>query len=826
MATGKPPGHAVSAGVFSFADVQVDVGAHRLIRAGKEVGIEPKAFAVLLEFLAHPDQMLNRDQLLDAVWGHLYVTQATLNRLVVQLRRALGDDIQSPRFIQTVRGLGYRFIAPLTSTPSATPSALSFAPPVHARLPERTSTLIGREQAIAELGELLGSARLVTVTGPGGIGKTQAALETARACASAFPDGVWWFDFTACTNDERLAQTLADAFDIREVLGADNLLERLVEVLRARRVLLVLDNCERVAEPLGHIVGSLLSLCTDLRVLATSQQRLHCTGETLYSLPPLETPAAGSWASADELAQLVMVPAVQLLLVRSRSLASGFTLTPANAAAVAELCRRLDGLPLALELAAARLRLLSPEQLLLRMQDRFQWLADAPSGRTLHHQTLSALIEWSFALLSEREQALLCALSVFAGGWTLDGAMAIGAAFELGGEQTLDLLGGLVDKSLVAVDASISPPRYSLLDSVRLFALTRLDKSNDETRVRRTHLAHCIDFTALVDAEIRGERQQLWVERVLREKANLQAAFDHALAREELADDAVTLCANLCWYFRVQGEYRQASQWLDQALRASDTLNLHRARALIAGGIVHHHCQMHGRAASLLQEGIALATQLGDDALAASGQGVLAFELAAGGDFNGSERCVEAALAIAETHGSDWLRSLALLGRGIACAMRGQHREAEAWMSEAAELTAAPGDDIFQHGYVLINRALQRFQLDDVRGAALDWLRMLDLSIRLQHRRGAAGCVEGAAYLALRHGDADCAARLLAAAARVRDLTGAPLFPQWHVAHANAEAGAREMLGEAFKDVQKQGAEARIEDVVELTRTRLAELTA
>ena len=826
MGTGKPPGRAAPAGVLSFADVQVDVGAHRLTRAGTEVGLEPKAFAVLLEFLAHPDQMLSRDHLLDAVWGHAYITQATLNRLIVQLRRALGDDIKSPRCIQTVRGLGYRFIAPLTSTPGATPLALSFAPPLHARLPERTGALIGRERAIVELGELLGSTRLVTVTGPGGIGKTQAALETARVCAQAFPDGVWLFDLTPCTNGERLARTLADAFGIRDVHGADNFLERLVEVLRTRRVLLLLDNCERVAEPLGYLVASLLSLCAELRVLATSQQCLHCAGETIYSLPPLEAPESGSWTTADEVARLAMVPAVQLLLVRSRSLASGFTLTMTNASAVAELCRRLDGLPFALELAAARLRLLSPEQLLLRMQHRSQWLADTPVEQPAHHQTLGALIDWSFALLSDMEQALLCALGVFAGGWTLHGAMAIGAVFELGDEQTLDLLGGLVDKSLIAVDASISPPRYSLLDSVRSFALGRLDKSDDEARIRRAHLAHCIDFTARVDAEVRGERQRLWVERVLREQANLQAAFDYALAQTDLADGAIMLCANLCWYFRVQGEYYQACHWLDMALRVSHTQTLHRARALIADGIAYHHRQIHARAVSLLREGIVLAAQLGDDVLAASGQGVLAFELAGCGDFDGSERCVEAALAVAEKHHSGWLRSVALLGRGIACAMRGQHCEAEAWLSEAAGLMSSPGDDIFQRGYVLINRALQRFQLDDVRGAARDWLRMLDLTIGLQNRRGIAGCIEGTAYLVLRQGDAGHAAELLAAAARVRKLTGAPLLPQWHAAHAAAEAGAREMLGTAFKAVQKQGAAARLEDVVEQTRALLAELAA
>ncbi|MEO6799764.1 MAG: winged helix-turn-helix domain-containing protein [Rhodanobacter sp.] len=809
--------------MFSFADVQVDVGAHRLTRAGAEVALEPKAFAVLVEFLIHPDQALSRDQLFDAVWGHVYVTQATLNRLVVQLRRALGDDIQSPRYIKTVRGLGYRFIAPLGH--SAAP-VLSFAPPLHARLPERTKALIGREQAITDLGALLAGARLVTVTGPGGIGKTQAAFEIATLCASRFPDGVWLFDFTLCTKAEELARTLAGAFGIRDAFGIEKIVERLVDLLQRRQVLLVLDNCERVAEPLSHLVASLLSRCVALRVLVTSQQCLHCPGETIYSLPPLEAPAAGAWATVDEVARLATVPAVQLLLVRSRSLASGFALTLTNAAAVAELCRRLDGLPLALELAAARLRLLSSEQLLLRMQHRFQWQVDAPFGQPAHHQTLGALIDWSFSLLSEREQALLCALAVFAGGWTLHGAIAIGAVFELDGEQTLDLLGGLVDKSLITVDVSLSPPRYSQLDSVRLFALARLDKRDDEPRIRRAHLLHCIDFTARVDAEIRGERQQLWIERVLREQANLQAAFDYALAQADLAEGAITLCANLCWYFRVRGEYHLTSQWLDAALKMTHAQTAHRARALIANGIAHHHRQMHQRAILLLEEGIGLAMQLGDDVLAASGHGVLAFELAGSGDFDRSERCVESALSVAKEYHSDWLRSMALLSRGIACAMRGHHRDAEAWMSEAAELMSSSDADIFQHGYVLSNRALQRYLIDDVRGAAQDWLGMLDMSIALQHRRGTAGCIEGTAYLVLKQGDAHCAARLLAAAAFVRELTGAPLFPHWHKVHAEAEAQSSRILGDAFKAVQEQGVATRLEDVVEQARTLLSELAS
>ncbi|HXE66428.1 MAG TPA: winged helix-turn-helix domain-containing protein, partial [Rhodanobacteraceae bacterium] len=245
-------------GTFVFADVVIDAGAHQLLRGGEEFAVEPKAFAVLLEFLSHPGQLLSRDQLLDAVWGHSFVTPATLNRIVAQLRRALADDSEAPRCIQTVHGLGYRFIAPLEHVPEKTAPALRFAPPARARLPERTEPLIGRDGAIETLKRMLQDHRLVTITGPGGLGKTQAALETARSVATDFPDGVWLFDCTPQTDGDALVRWLAGMFDIHATTDADQLIARLGELLQTRQLLLVFDNCERIAEPLGKAVASLL----------------------------------------------------------------------------------------------------------------------------------------------------------------------------------------------------------------------------------------------------------------------------------------------------------------------------------------------------------------------------------------------------------------------------------------------------------------------------------------------------------------------------------------------------------------------------------------
>lgn len=808
--------------MYAFADVEVDPGAHRLLRGGREVAIEPKAFAVLLEFLSHPGQLLGRDQLLDAVWGHSYVTPATLNRIIALLRRALADDSESPHCIQTVHGLGYRFIATLERVPEKAAPVLRFAPPARAHVPARTEPLIGRDSDIEALKSMLREHRLVTITGPGGLGKTQAALETARSVAADFPDGVWLFDCTPQTDGDALVRWLAGMFDIHATTDADQLIAALGDLLQTRRVLLVFDNCERVAEPLGKAVAGLLSACADLRVLVTSQQRLNCGGESLYGLSPLQVPPQGEWATDAQIDALASIPAVRLLLLRSRACASGFVLTRTNAATVAEICRRLDGLPLALELAAARLRLLSPEQLLARMDARLLNLAEANPGRPARHQTLRALIEWSFALLSDREQSLLCGLSIFAGACTLGGATAMGAALGLEDPQTLELLGGLIDKSLLVVDGATNPPSYRLLDSVRLFANEWLAAGGFEARLRHAHLSHFVEFTEHANAEFFDKRQSLWHDRIKREWANLHAALDFALTQPELGDNALALLGNLCWYLRGGTDYIQSAQWLERALQAGHLPTRRRARALIALGMVLHQAQAHDRAGLCLREGIAMATQLGEAWLEAAGQAVLAFELATCRDFSAAETCVQAALATAEAQGDGWLRSLALLSRGVAQTLNDRHHEAEASMGEA--LDCLPGNgDFFQWAYVLINRALQRFYLGDLRGAAQDWLSDLDVFFtRFQHWRGAAGCVEGAAYLAAERDEHERVARFLAAAARVRELTGAPLMPQWRKAQQAADGKAREALGPEFKRVQQAGASMRFEDVVAEARMLLA----
>ena len=826
MESGKDSANREKSAAFAFADVVVDASAHRLTRDGREIAVEPKAFAVLLELLAHPGQLLSRDDLLDAVWGHSYVTPSTLSRIIAQLRRAIADDGERSRYIQTVHGLGYRFIAPLKDQQLEQAAALRCAPPARARLPERTDSLIGRDDDLDQLGQLLRDARLVTIAGAGGMGKTQAALEVARRGAADFLDGVWLLDCTSQTDADGLARWLAGLFDIRVTADAGELMARLGELLRTRQVLLVFDNCERVAGPVGAAVEALLAASVNPRVLVTSQHRLNCTGETLYWLSPLDVPPAGEWSTGEDVARLSQVPAVKLLLTRSRAFASSFALTPANASAVAEICRHLDGLPLALEIAAARLRLLSPEQLLERMDLHLLNLAEASPGRPARHQTLRALIEWSFALLSGRERSLLGGLSVFIDTCTLGGANAVGSVFGLDDEQVMDVLGGLVDKSLLVADTVTHPPNYRLLDSVRLFALEKLAESGEEARVRDAHLAHFVRLAERVDAEIRGEREQLWCDWVRRDWANLHVAFDYALSRPDRIEMALALSGNLCWYFRMCANYGEAARWLERALRAGLAPTRQRAQALIACGLMQHQSQLHERAQMLLRDGITLAEQLGEPRLAGAGQAVLAFELATSGDMAGGAACAASAQAAADAHGDAWLRSMALVGRGVAFALSERHREAEACLGEAFDAVSAPGNGVYQKAYVLINRALQRYYLGQLPGAAEDWLAAIDAFAELEHSRGVAGCVEGTAYLLSERGEVQQAARFLAAAARVRELSAAPLMPQWRKAQVVAEQSVRDALGQSFEPVQKVGAATRFEEIVSEARTALVAVAA
>ncbi|TYB47292.1 AfsR/SARP family transcriptional regulator [Nonomuraea sp. PA05] len=444
-------------------------------------------------------------------------------------------------------------------------------------LPAAVSKLIGRDEALAEVCSLVEEERLVTLTGSGGVGKTRLALEAADRLLDTFADGAW---LVALDQGPRSpAEAVMAALDIREEAGVPTapgdagsgtaagaggaggadaaLAARLAAVLRPRRMLLVLDNCEHVVEQVAELAEVLLRACPGLRILATSREPLAVAGEVLWSVPPLNVPTGA------DLAVMARSDAVRLFVTRAAASARGFRLEAGNAQAVAQLCRRLDGIPLALELAATRVRALGVQGVVARLDDRFRLLASGQRGAPARQQTLTAVIDWSWDLLSDEERVVLRRLAVHVDGCTLEAAESVcGNAETL---DVLDLLARLVDRSLVVVVEGAAGVRYRLLESVSEYCRARMSDAGELDAVRHAHLNHYLDLALRAEPGLYGPEQRDWLLRLDAEAANMRAALDTAAARGDVRG-AARLVNALAWYWFLRGRLAEGRRAMAQAL--------------------------------------------------------------------------------------------------------------------------------------------------------------------------------------------------------------------------------------------------------------------
>ncbi|WP_419994788.1 BTAD domain-containing putative transcriptional regulator [Streptomyces boninensis] len=460
---------------------------------------------------------------------------------------------------------------------AATPPPVTVsAPSPVADLPTPVTELIGRDSELADVQKLLRSERMITLTGPGGVGKTRLALEAARLAADDFPDGVRLAELVGRECCDSPAESIAEALGVRDADGRDTE-EVLTKTLRSKRLLLVLDNCEHVVESVARLAGPLLRAAPGLHILATSQEPLAVDGERMYAVPPLAPPEAGD---AVDLAELRQSGAVRLFLARAAATAPGFRLDAGNAAAVAAICRRLDGIPLALELAATRVRALGVERLAERLDDRFRLLAAGRRDAPARHRTLRATIEWSWELLAPEERVVLRRLAVHAGGCTLaaaeavcaDAAAAAGSAGDTDGvtvvaDDVAELLARLVDRSLVATAPAADGYRYRLLESVGAFGLEELKAAGEETAVRLRHAAY---YTALAERtapQLTTDGQLAALRRLDAESTNLHRALGAAVTTGD-AGLALRLAGSLAWYWFLRGRHQEGARSLAWALAA------------------------------------------------------------------------------------------------------------------------------------------------------------------------------------------------------------------------------------------------------------------
>ncbi|QWF78652.1 hypothetical protein HUW46_02050 [Amycolatopsis sp. CA-230715] len=457
------------------------------------------------------------------------------------------------------------------------------APP-RTNLPVPLTPLVGRGTAVRAVRDRLGETRLVTLTGPGGVGKTRLAVETANGLADAFGDGAWLIEFAgldrggcaavSCPPEEWMTEVTASSLGIRaDPTGASgDLANRIEEALRAKEILLVLDNCEQFVAPVAALAARLLRAVPGLRVLATSQEPLGLAGEVVWAVPPLEVPGTASLqpghAAEDVLAAVRESPAVELFTARASAAAPGFALGTGNAAAVAAICRKLDGIPLALELAATRIRALGAAELLNRLDDRFRLLDGGLRDAPARQRTLRAMIDWSWELLTEPERIVLRRLAVHAESCGLEAAEAVCSGAGVAPGEVLGLLSGLVGRSLVVSQFDQQgAPRYRLLESVAAYCLERAREAGESEDLLARHARHYLDFAERAEAGLRGPDQQRWLLKVDVDAANVRAALE-TLIRQGEAELALRLATTMAWYWFLRGRLPEARRSLRSALSA------------------------------------------------------------------------------------------------------------------------------------------------------------------------------------------------------------------------------------------------------------------
>ena len=486
-------------------------------------------------------------------------------------------------------------------------------------LPIPLSTFIGREHEIREIQKLLLSNRLVTLTGPGGCGKTRLALKVAQELIEELENHIWYVELASVSDPVFVPQTIAATLNIREQLSR-SLTDVLTDTLATSPTLLVLDNCEHLIFASAQIAEALLKKCPDLKILATSREMLGITGEIAWTVPPLSLPRQQPWtnpASAQYALNLYKESeSVQLFINRAVAISPDFKLTAENGAWVADICRHLDGMPLAIELAAARVRSLSVQQIAQRLDDRFNLLIGGSRTAPLRQQTLASALDWSYALLSEAEQKVLQRLSVFAGGATLEAAESVCTEAGIESTDVLDALSHLVDKSLVTVDTlEHSDTRYYLLETIRQYAQEKLQESGRADESKNRHLNYFIRWAENAEPNLTGAEQLQWLELYEAEHDNLRAALDWCNANDHEAEAGLRLAAACGRFWRLHGYLSEGRMHLSAALSKAGargrTLTRARALTLLANHLYlqSNYPAMH----PLAEEALSIWRELGEE---------------------------------------------------------------------------------------------------------------------------------------------------------------------------------------------------------------------
>ena len=538
-------------------------------------------------------------------------------------------------------------------------------------LPVQLTSFIGREAEVAEVKRLLSVSRLVTLTGSGGCGKTRLSIQVASELGVHYSNGVWFIELAPVADPALVSQTILSIFNLRED-SHRSALDVLIDYLHAKTLLLVLDNCEHLIEACAQVSEALLRACPKLCILATSREALGITGEAAYHVPSLHTPNPAHYPSLDKLEK---VDSIRLFVERAATAKPGFTLTQDNAAFLAQICYRLDGIPLALELAASRVKVLSSEQIASRLDDRFRLLTGGSRTALPRQQTLRAMMDWSYSLLSEPEKTLFRRLAVFVGGWTLEAAESV-CGEGSSGFDVLDLLARLVDKSLIFIEESTGEIRYHRLETIRQYSREKFFETDEVETVRDRHLDFFVQFAELVDENLKGGEQIVWQNRMAAEQDNLRTALEWGLSRNPDSALRIAGAANLFW--TAGGYSAEGFDWTKRALERVEKIPeptditveqrlAARARALRGLARLYLSLGDNASAKRAAEESVALYRQSQDRRGLSFALVVLAYPLEFLGERVRAEAILRESNAIARAEGDVYLicRSLNILARVI-----------------------------------------------------------------------------------------------------------------------------------------------------------------
>ena len=792
--------------------------------------------------------------------GQVLLSQAVLDHVREILPdsvslRDLGNvrlkDLATPEHVYQVMHPQLRREFPALRSLEATPN----------NLPQQATNFVGRGDELAQMRLLFASARALTLTGSGGSGKTRLSLQVAADSLERFPDGAWLVELAPLSDPGLVPQTVATVLGLKEEPGM-SIVQTLIKHLKDKRLLLLLDNCEHLIDGCAQLVDTLIRQCPNLTVLATSREALGIGGEQTYRVPSLSLPDP---RQAHTPVSVAPFEAVQLFIDRAVRVRADFEVTDQNASTLASICNRLDGMPLAIELAAARVRSLSVEEINSKLDQRFRLLTGGSRTALPRQQTLRALIDWSYDLLRDAEKRVLQRLSVFAGGWTLEAAERVCAGEGVDEGDALDLLTSLADKSLVAVDRTDGQSRYRLLETVRQYARESLLESGGGEAVRKRHGDYFLALAEAAETKLVGAEQAEWLRRLEDEHDNLRSALEWSIAEARSQED-LRLCGALNRFWSTRGHLVEGRHWCARILNKDQAPPRTReyAKALNAAGVLAWNQTDYPAARALLDESLAMSRQLGDREGIGRSLNSLGNVAVEQGDYPTAWQRYEESLAIRRDLGDRRAMAGVLGNLGNVAYERGDFPAARALSLEALAISRELGDRArvadalnnlgslaydqgdFASARVLIEESLAISRdLGDRDGIAssLHSLGMVaylqgDLAAaRTLHKEGLANrrdlgdrlglsrALEGLAAVAAALGRSLRAARIWGAAERLREEIGTPLSPTDRPGYDRRGAAARAAVGDdaAFDGAWQQGRALTLEQAIELASEETAE---